>query len=282
MKKFFQKRMFYVMLCLGLFFSNCTKEATQNASANADTSVAASDRSPEGWSSQTGFRTYSTQVQTMVVTLAEGYAVGSSPGLSQTGGCWLTDMAGGDGLRHRNAINKYDVWYRGYPNSGTLANCKTQMFNCFSASAYSTASKNLIVGRIIAVYNGIAANATVVVPTNDSQTLSFLDYRRQCFEFANRIGVAAGGQCRPYSTGGQSNANYRPGMALYKTDASHSMIITDIYWNSSGVATKVKVRESNYCTSCGFSNPIGQIPWQRTVGSREVALSSAYKVVSFQ
>lgn len=279
------KNLFISLSLLFSLFYACSKQEIQpssNSSDGSNVNVAVTDRAPAGWSSQTGYRHASTPVQIAVVSLANSYAVGTSPGLSQTGGCWLTDMASGDGLRHRNAINRYDLWYRTQRLTVSLATCKQQMINCFSSSAYNTTSKNLIVDRIISVYNGIAVNASVAVPTNDNQTLNFLSYRRQCFEFANKIAVAAGGQCRPYSTGGQSAANYRPGMALYKTNGSHSMIITDIYWNASGVPTKVKVRESNYCTSCGFNNPTGQVPWQRTVNSREVTLDSTVKVVSFQ
>ncbi|MER0441582.1 hypothetical protein [Emticicia sp. W12TSBA100-4] len=260
-------------------------EVSAAATTNPNARAAANT---EGWASVTAFRAASTSVQMNVVRLANA-ANGRMSGTSvtDTQGRWLTDCADGDGARMRSAIAKYDKWYRANVKTRCStpvvpASVRTDMYNSFSGSAYDVTRRNALVNQTIARYNSFACNSSVAVPSTDNATLSFLNIQRQCLEWAETIGRSAGGSARGYyATGVSSVANYRPGMALYKTDRSHATLITDIYWNADGTIRKVKVAEANY--GSGWINPNGMIPWQRTVAvGREITSLSGYKVVSFE
>lgn len=245
------------------------------------------DRSPVGWASQTGYRNASTQVQIRVVAGAS-YSGSTMQSIIDPSNKWLTDCAGGDGAKMRSATNIFASWYRTISNKcappATPSTVRNNMFNAFSGSAYDATRKNMLIDQIIARYRSLSCaspNTTVATPTTDNQTLTFLQIRKQCLEWAETVGRNAGGQPRGYYAAGvTSPANYRPGMALYKTDHSHAMIIVDIYWNATGSPTKFKVAEANWGT--GWMNPLGQIPWQRVTGLRELTSISGCKVVSFE
>jgi hypothetical protein len=117
------------------------------------------------------------------------------------------------------------------------------------------------------------------VPATDQETLDFLGIRKQCLEWAVTTAVAAGGEAKGYSAAAVADpSRYRPGMALYRADRSHSMIIVDIYWDAAGKPVKFRVAESNW--GSGWQNPAGMLPWQRTVRTgREVPAGD--RVVDF-
>lgn len=267
--------------------------------------TAEAEKVTAGWASQTKYRYATTNVQKSVVNAATGQ-IGKSSGssvMAPSGAPWLTDCASGDGQRIRNAINVYAAWYNAnVPSSqrcstpNVPSTIRTQMLgklkgatgcstscSC-STCCYNDTSKGLMVNKIMAIYNQKACqtpNSTIATPSTDQQTLTFMGIRKQCLEWAATIGYNAGGGYRGYSATGVSPAsNYRPGMALYKTDRSHAMIITDIYWDASGNPTKFRIAESNYGT--GWQNPCGQIPWDRKIGSRELSSISGCKVVNFE
>lgn len=139
--------------------------------------------------------------------------------------------------------------------------------------------------RIIAVCESRLAQRLAAVPQNDQQVLDFLGIRQQCVEWANAsVAMPAGRGYRGYTSASISDATQiRPGMALVN-GTSHFMIITNMYWNADGRPTRVRVAESNY--GANWSNPPGQRPWERTIGSREVnvagLIGGQYRAISFE
>lgn len=233
--------------------------------------------SPEGWASVTHFRDAETDVQRRIVASARA-KVGQLAPYSTTNGPWQTDTAGGDGSRMRSAINIY--YQNCFRRSCNLTNIRAQMFAAFAGSYYGTAQKNALIDRIISYFNYFLTHAgPPLVPWNDETTLSFFGIRAQCFEFVQREVLAAGGRTKATSTAGIANAsNFRPGMGLYRTNGSHSMVIVDIYWDRNGSPVKFRVVDSNY--GSGWINPSGEVPWDRHIRQREETLSTN-KVVSF-
>jgi hypothetical protein len=244
----------------------------------------------EGWASQTGYQNASTTVQKNVVRLANA-ANGNLSGLSSTDtqSKWLTDCADGDGAKMRKAIQVYNDWFKA--NVITSKRCsppalptatRNNMIDAFAGSAYDATRKTALVNQIVSRYNAIACNASVAVPTDDNGTLSLLAIQKQCLEWAETIGRSAGGQARGYYAAGVSSTkDYRPGMAMYKTDRTHATVLVDIYWNRDGSIGKVRIAEANYAN--GWMNPVGAIPWERRVNtSRELTSLSGFKVVSFE
>jgi len=240
-----------------------------------------------GWASQTGFRSAETALQQAIVRNASAMNGKSSGTSFYSPSKWGCDMDGGDGKRHRNAIKVYHEWYL----KNSVGKCvKTpesiikSMTSMFGSSKYSTNTKKMIVNQIIERYNNWFVPSSSVmsirIPVTEGETLTFMDYKKQCFEWANSIAENAGGKVRPYNSKAVSKTDYRPGMGLYHVNV-HAMIITDIYWDAKGNPSKAKVAESNY--GKGWSNPGGQIAYERTVqvGAREVQLAGL-KVVSFE
>ena len=201
-------------------------------------------------------------------------------------------MADGDGARYRAAIADYAAWYRTarppvWQTVQVPSSVTTKMTNEFSQSAYQVAQKTAIVNQIIACYNSRAINqVSVAIPTTDKQTLAFLGIQRQCLEWADSISLASNGHSENYSSTPVTNPrDFRPGMALMQIDSSghgiHTMIIVDIDWNASGNPTAFKVAEANYASA--WQNPVGQIPWSRTVQvGRTVQWGAGYQVVNFE
>jgi hypothetical protein len=233
-----------------------------------------------GWASQTGFRNAETPVQRSIRDTALR-SVGQSSGQSTTNGTWLSDTAGGDGTRMRAAINRYQSWY--WANTRTrvsLTQIKAQMTSDFGGSAYDATRKSMLVNQIIDRYNAAVRLGPVRLPANDNDTLWFLGIRKQCLEWAMSTAISVGGQSKNYSAAGVTDPRaFRPGMGLYRNDRSHAMIIVDIKWDSAGNPIEFKVVESNY--GSGWINPLGMVPWQRTVGTRTGVTLSGNKVINY-
>lgn len=232
----------------------------------------------EGWASQTGFRNAETQIQRRVVDAARRQVGQLSP-FSTTNGPWQTDTAGGDGARMRSAIKIYaDRCY--YRTGCNVANVRSQMFGAFASSAYGSAQKNKMIDRIIEYFNWFKVHyGPPLIPWDDESTLRFFGIRAQCFEWVQTQVRSAGGITKSYSAQAVRDPKlYRPGMGLYRTNGSHSMVITDIYWDRNGNPTRFRVVDSNYGT--GWANPAGDIPWERRIRQREETISGN-KVVSF-
>jgi hypothetical protein len=232
----------------------------------------------EGWASQTGFRNAETEIQKRIVSLARSQVGKLSPG-STTYGPWQTDTASGDGARMRNAINIYaNACY--FRTGCNLTTVRSQMFGAFASSAYGSTQKNKLIDRIISYFDYFRTHyGPPLIPWDDETTLRFFGIRAQCFEWVQTQVKAAGGRTKSYSTSGVSNAaSYRPGMGLYRTNATHAMIIVDIYWDRYGTPLKFRVVDSNY--GSGWVNPNGEIPWDRHIRQREEG-RTGNKVVNF-
>ena len=227
-----------------------------------------------GWSSDTGFREADSDIREGIVQTAK-LAIDGSSGLSTVIGSlgWLTDIAGGDGQRMRNAITMYHNWRIGTLYSGyTDEQIRTLMITAFAGSGYQALHQGQLVDRIIDVYNN-------TIPQNDEETLQYLGICKQCLEWAMTIASEAGGRNINYLDAPQfsvANVDVRPGMGYYHL-SHHAMIIIDIYHDNKGNPIQLKVAESNYGTE--WSNPIGQIPWQREISTRDV--SFGYTIVNY-
>lgn len=130
----------------------------------------------------------------------------------------------------------------------------------------------LIVERIMSI-NGSS------MPNDDEGTLRYLGIRKHCLEWAMTIAIQAGGKSKNFTYGRAFiNANVRPGMGLYCKNAAgggHAMLIIDTKYDRVGELTHLKVAESN-CARGGcnpWTNPGGQIPWKRKIGTCELPVS---------
>jgi hypothetical protein len=238
-----------------------------------------------GWASETSFRNAETAVQRAIVSNAraavgqlsgQSRIFGTAPGDRGTG--WLTDAYGGDGQRMRDAIGIYDDWFTDAVNRDTVPqHIRDGMFVALGANVpagqgYSSAEKDALVDRIVEQYNGFSAQGSVAVPGDDNSTLQFLAIQKQCIEWNSTIALASGGQARGYNTRNVTDpADYRPGMALLRNN-THAMLITDIEWDANGNPIRFRVAEAN-AEADVWSNPDGQVPWQRTI--REIVVSAS-------
>lgn len=257
-----------------------------NANTNYRLQLEAQAASREGWASATGFRFADTSVQLGAVQRALNQVGQASPAsrLAHSGGSWQTDVADGDGQRIRNAFAVYGQWRTLNPGANPPADVLGRMHNALSATYQHAGQRTELVNRIAATYDNRRARGLAPAPQDDQQVLDYLEIRQQCVEWANAsVGMAAGGSYRGYNSPALSDVTQvRPGMAL-RHGTSHFMVITDVFWNTNGQPTRVRVAESNY--GAAWSNPLGQRPWERTIGSREInvegLLGSEYNVVSF-
>ncbi len=219
--------------------------------------------------------------------------------LRAEGKTWYTDLEDGttyalqDGVRVRNAMRRYATWDASPPATrGSLTRLKTDMqadIGQVDTSRpaprpvlYDASSQAALVARIIATWDArkLAFNqrtpgaAAPVVPSTDQETMDFLGFRMQCFEWVANIGLRAGAKSISYSTAGVSNRlDHRAGMAMFwytaKGGGAHAAIITRIETDASGNPTVYHVAESNYAS--GWNNPGGAIPWERTIrGDRRI------------
>ena len=232
----------------------------------------------DGWSSDTGFREADTDIREHIVEAATNAISGSSGQSIATGSLgWLTDIANGDGERMRNAIRIYHNWRSGASYTGyTDSEIRNQMITAFNDSEYQDAHQGMLADRIISVYDGSVPQS---VPENDEETLQYLGIRKQCLEWAMTIAHDAGGAAINFANAGASvsEAKVRPGMGYYNRGI-HAMIIIDVYHDSTGTPTELRVAESNYALK--WSNPDGQVPWERTIaGDRKETFG--YTIINY-
>ncbi len=224
---------------------------------------------------------------------AFGYSSGASYAVSPWGGTttWFTDVYGTpgtrtDGMRMRDAINRYYSWKWGNPSTrGTLDAVKKAMIVDFDGPSYDPTRKQALVDEIVRVYDlKVSSNGGLRVqpPTTDQATLGFLGIRKQCLEWANSIALAQGGSARGYGSPSVANAaDHRPGMMfkLITATITHAAIIVEMK-TVNGVL-QYRLAEANW--GGGWMNPGGMIPWQRTVqNSRWVTLGANDRVISFE
>jgi len=181
---------------------------------------------------------------------------------------WATDMATGDGGRHRTALTRLktsvdSTGYATWVSSGRTVSSTVRSGMANDLSSYGTYAGQ-IVNRMIALYAGS-------VPSTDDATLTFLGYRAQCKEFADRMVSQGGLTARSYSYGSASSYPH-PGFYVFNR-GSHAGIARAISFNSSGVPI-IQMIESNWGT--GWTNPVGQVPWLRTIaGGRTLTINGA-------
>jgi hypothetical protein len=143
-------------------------------------------------------------------------------------------------------------------------------------STYANSKKDvraLIIERIMSIDNRS-------MPNDDEGTLQYLGIRKHCLEWAMTIAIQAGGKSKNFRHGGTFiSESVRPGMGLYCKSASggeHAMLIIDTKYDNTGKLTHIKVAESN-CGRDGcnpWTNPSGQVPWDRVIGTCELPVSN--------
>lgn len=229
-----------------------------------------------GTSAWSSTRTFTTTSLPGIVTNAIASA-GNAP-QSIMGGIWLTDMAGGDGNRVRNAISTFSTWVNtvgGFNtwvgNGRPAASNATQTAMRTNLNTYVNADQTQWIEKIRVRFAG-------AVPIDDNATLSLLQIRAQCKEFADRMVGLGGGVQKVYGSPNVGQ-NIRPGMYAFKNDNSHAGIITEVKWNNAGAIT-THIAESNW--GVGWSNPNGQVPWSRivAVNTRDISMASYYAVAT--
>jgi hypothetical protein len=131
----------------------------------------------------------------------------------------------------------------------------------------------LIIKRIMAMRNRF-------MPVDDEGTLQYLAIRKHCLEWAMTIALKAGGKSKNFNHGVPfTSQNVRPGMGLYCKSGyggEHAMLIIDTKYDDTGELTHIKVAESN-CARDGcnpWTNPAGQVPWNRVVGACELSVTN--------
>lgn len=234
-----------------------------------------------GWSNETGYRHAETTTQKAIVSAALNGGNNRPSPQSVTGSPWLTDTADGDGERIRMAIqDAYNYWVgagRPYlPGLSIPSNVQVTMRKSLSANSgkYTLSEQNAIIGRI-----GLRFNGTVPKKDDDNGILAYLSIRAQCKESADRMVQAGGGTKRSYGTSAVAKTNIRPGMYAFKNGNKHAAIIVAVYWDANGQPTQLRLAESNWGT--GWTNPSGQVPWDRIVATgRQVPISDYYVVTS--
>ena len=246
----------------------------------------AASGSTVGWASVTHFRSADTDILQSIVSAGMSFVgpsgVAPSPqSIIVDPPLWGVDTDGGDGKRMRNALSRYDNWYRTTPQPADSANIALQMIGDFDSKDYLPGQKAQLVDRIISVYDAAARAGSVTVPVTDGDTLSFLGIRAQCVEFAKRLVSSVGGEPSwTYASKGLTDpSEFRPGMILTIVQRSskgvitlmHTAIIVDIHWDTSGMPDQIKVVESNFSNKAAGSwpqNPSGEVPWLRVVDLR--------------
>lgn len=212
--------------------------------------------------------------------------------LRSEGKTWLTDLEDGstyqlqDGARLRNAIRRYSNWDASPASSReTYASVKAKMEADIGQvdtgrsnppALYDATRRAKLAAQIVAVWDAkkLAFNQRTpgalapAVPSNDQETMDFLGFRAQCFEWVASVGLRAGAKSISYASPGVTNRlSHRAGMAMFWYTANgsgaHASIITSIESDASGNPTYYHVAESNYAS--GWQNPGGAIPWERTV-----------------
>ncbi len=238
-------------------------------------------RSPEGWSSATGYKYPSpgtverdilNAANAMVPALdrqrGETKKVGNLAPLSRTvssfADCttcaWDVDTAIGkdpsgrdeaisDGTAIVNAFRIKNSWNPKLPTAQRDA----QMSVALAANYTSSNDRAKLVARI---------NATQAMPTDASTSvLNSLGIRAQCAEFVQRLAYNARAASARGVQSGSGSTEARPGYSL--RSASHSAVLSDVKYDASGRPVDFEVIDSNFTSN--WSDPTGDVPWERTV-----------------
>lgn len=224
------------------------------------------DNSIAGWASETHFRKADTTIRERIAARAissSGHFSGNS--IHDSSAVYLTDIAYGDGQRIRDAMAVYK-------DRNQVDNATTRRMMGAELDSYTnTHTKNLLVDRIIDTYS-------VPLPVTEQETLDRLGIQKQCLEWAVSTAIAGGGSAVGYSGSSVSTHLVRPGMGFYNGN-SHAALIIDVKSDANGVPTHVKVAEANYGN--GWTNPGGQVAWERTVQTNRILAVNSYNIVKY-
>jgi hypothetical protein len=195
---------------------------------------------------------------------------------------WYTDFEAPDSIlvAVNKAIGRYHA-FRTLRQGGTSTQVVAAMKNDLGR-LYDPALADWIAQS----YDARASGGRFVPPTDLQGVLNFLQIRKMCLEFVCDLVIRAGGLSKAYPEAGVLDPRlYRPGMGLYEPTVPHSMIILDIMWNASGLPERFQVAEANATPGLHWNNPVGMVPWRRTVQTSRTFLAAAappYKVMNFE
>jgi len=220
----------------------------------------------------------------------ENSTIGDAPVRSvYTGDAWFTDMYD---TRTDNTpagqlidlLKSIDDWYKAAPTpKPTTAPADTKAFK--DTVPYWLPNKHtwrddrdLLVSRAVSFY--LQKKDTVTLPARPApkaaptaqganDAMAYLEYKADCKETADRIVQAQGGTVRSYSDVPQKGVlaiDVRPGMYAYLAHTpsgspSHTMLVSDAYWDGSGQLKRLRIAESN--KGSGWGHPTGMVPWKR-------------------
>jgi hypothetical protein len=261
-------------------FDSSYKACAQVGAQKTCTSLAAL---PQVWSHVAAWKGPSTVAQKNVVEALNKLPTNAPAVASTIGGSptWLTDTAGGDGGRIIESMKVWKDWCKTPscgPAVGAPLPATVRALMEAKLTTYSAADRAAIVSRIGAVYLPWNALPAGDLAARDQGVLTLLGIRAQCKEAADRIVVEAGGKPKIYSASSVTLAEARPGMYAFTTTNSHAANVKAILWDRAGQPLKIMLGESNW--GSGWSNPQGQVPWQRVYTTTRITPASGYRFVS--
>lgn len=212
-------------------------------------------------------RSFVTARKPDIVVQAKNYSSSPASLAAGPGRTWIDETAGGDGGRLRAAMQTYRIARdKGLGTAGQQTQLARNMIANLGGSDWSTDSKWSLISRIA------ATEETSPVPTTEQATLLRLGVRAQCKEFADRMVTAGGGTATSYpAVTAAGSSDPHPGMYVFRRDYKSST--GTYYWGHAAVANAIRVetdgsrsaRLSEANSGSGWSNPAGEIPWQRIV-----------------
>lgn len=186
---------------------------------------------------------------------------------------WDTDLYNGDGLRMLTALRRLPVARNGVVTvNGRAVALRTQMVADLRPY-YIDNTATALVDHMIARYQANPRLPTIA----DGTLLTYLQIRQQCKEFVDTLVKNAQGTQRCTCYDGVANDRIRPGMYATTGGRGHTALVTAIHWTGNQV-TEVTVVESNFGNS--WSNPPGQRPWQRTITTRKIPVTTFTRYIS--
>lgn len=177
---------------------------------------------------------------------------------------YKTDISGGDGQRIRDAISIFI-------KSGRKLNNTVKKDMSKKLSTYNSSDSSKIISRIASIFGN-----DKITPSSDEEVLQALFIQQQCKEFVDRIVKISGGFPKKYDSSVVSKKDALKGMLAFKNDNSHATIIVNVIKDEKGNVVSFDVVDSNFASD--FSNPVGDIPWERKVRKHNVS-ASKYKVI---
>lgn len=229
--------------------------------------------SSQGRSAWSSVRNFTTSNREAVVSAARGLADSPTSRTDRADGktpTWLTELDVGtlgdniDGALLSAAWNTYGLAKapRTLDDSkGPTALRKSMRTNLTRQAVggvepWKLAEIDKLIDRIA------AKNVPASLPRN--ALLEKLGIRAQCKEFADRMVIAGGGTSKTYKQmDGSATLDVRPGMYVARYINAHAAIVNAVRFDANG-AVSARLSEANWASTWG-SNPIGEVPWSRTV-----------------